>query len=442
MVHDNSASNALQTPGRNNATTPAVVTGTPHINPPPTNPNAGRNVRSRNELTPFYVTRDPLPEPDFFSSKKAPATYAKETLAAAFASLPLIPDAKRDLLSNSFSHHFFEIQKKSTIAKRFEDPTWTLIPLKTKPLLTAPALADTDFFREIQDREKALQEQYKTGMTKLMQEIADEQVKKAKIKLLADLVSFIRNLVKAHGILYPGESGDSLGNTDYVVYNVLHLSELETVMNMNDDGTPNFGQQSKGLRFLLFDGINCGSELLNLVNIDLPADAQSFNANDFAQECSKKIQEIVTKSIFKANDIFNATIKNAKHRQSIAGVFDEDLKETAATAMIQEFDMATGPAQTQVINEATQKFIENKNNELATKIERLEGIIKNGQRGANKASAASKKKKASSKADSTKKESKKSKKKPKKVAKKAKKTGRNKEKRAADRDNATKSDKS
>ena len=431
---DNSASNALTTPGRNNSTAPAVVAGTPNLNPPPTNVN-GRNVRARNELTPFHVTRDPIPEPDFFSTKKAPATYAKETLAAAFASLPLIPDGKKELLCNSFSHHFLDIHKKLTIAKRFDDSTWTPIPLKLKPLLTAPALADTDFFREIQDREKALQEQYKTGMTKLMQEIADEQVKKAKISLLADLVSFIRNLVKAHGILYPGESGDSLGNTDYVVYNVLHLSELETVMTMNDDGTPNFGQQSKGLRFLLFDGINCGSELMNLVDIDLPADAQSFNANDFAQDCSKKIQEIVTKSIFKAHDIFNATIKNAKHRQSIAGVFDENMKEKAATEMLQEFDTATGPAQTQVINEATQKFIETKNSELATKIERLEGILKNGKRGANTASAASKKKKASSKADSTKKDNKKSKKKPKKkVAKKdkrAKKTG----KRAADRDN-------
>ena len=115
------------------------------------------------------------------------------------------------------------------------------------------------------------------------------------------------------------------------------------------------------------------------------------------------------------------------------------MKETAATAMLEEFDTATGPAQQQVVNEATQKFIETKNNELATKIERLEGIIKNGQRGANKASAASKKKKASGKADSTKQDTKKSKKKPKKAAKKAKKTGKSKEKRAADRDKDSKS---
>ena len=434
---DNSASNALTTPGRN--TNPTLVAGTPN-HQPPTNVN-GRSVRPRIEPTPFYVTRDPIPEPEFFSVKnKAPATHAKETLAAAFASLPLIPDEKKELLCNSFSHHLFDIQRKSTIANRFDDPTWIPIPLKIKPLLTAPNLADTDFFRKVQEREQALQDQYKTGMTKLMQEIAEEQVKNAKIKLLADLVSFIRNMIKAFDILYPGESGDSLGNIDYVVYNVLHLSELETVMNVNDDGTPNFGQQSKGLRFLLFDGINCGAELLKLVTVDLPIDAQSFNANGFAQDCSKKIQEIVTKSIFKANDIFNATIKHAKHRQSISGVFDEEMKERAATAMIQEFDDATGPAQTQVINEATQKLIEAKNNELATKIQRLEGILKNDQRGASKASAASKKKKASGKGKSkatTKKETKKSNKKPKK---KAKKQGKKKDKRAADRESDSKRD--
>ena len=430
---DNPASNALTTPGRNN--NPTLVAGTPN-HQPPTNVN-GRSVRQRMEPTPFYVNRDPLPEPEFFSQKKAPATYAKETLVAAFASLPLIPDEKKELLCNSFSHHLLDIQRKSTIAKRFDDPTWTPIPLKIKPLLTAPNLADTDFFRKVQEQEQALQDQYKLGMTKLMQEIADEQVKTAKIKLLADLVSFIRNMIKASDILYPGESGDSLGNIDYVVYNVLHLSELETVMNVNDDGTPNFGQQSKGLRFLLFDGINCGAELLKLVTVNLPTDAQSFNANGYAQECSKKIQEIVTKSIFKANDIFNATIKNAKHRQSISGVFDEDMKEKAATEMIQEFDDATGPAQTQVINEATQKLIEAKNNELATKIERLEGLLKNDHRGASKASAATKKKTASGKGNGKaegKKNAKKSKK-PKKIAKKDKraKKGKKKDGKAADR---------
>ena len=130
-------------------------------------------------------------------------------------------------------------------------------------------------------------------MTKIIiQEIANEQVKTAKIKLLADLVSFIRNMIKAFDILYPGESGDSLWNINFVVYNVVHLAELETVMNVNNDGTPNFGQQSNGLRFLLFDGINCGAKLLNLVTVDLPTDAQSFNTNGFAQECSKKFKKL------------------------------------------------------------------------------------------------------------------------------------------------------
>ena len=84
----------------------------------------------------------------------------------------------------------------------------------------------------------------------------------------------------------------------------------------------------------------------------------------------------MTKSICKGNNIFNATIRHAKHRQSISGIFDKEMKEKAATDMIQEFDDDTGPAQTQVINKATQKLIEAKNNKLATKIERLEGLLK------------------------------------------------------------------
>ena len=89
----------------------------------------------------------------------------------------------------------------------------------------------------------------------------------------------------------------------------------------------------------------------------------------------------MTKSIFKANDIFNATIRHTKHHQSISGVFDKEMKEKAAMDMIQEFDNATGPSQTQVINEATQKLIEAKNNELTTKIERLEGLLKMNKAG-------------------------------------------------------------
>lgn len=166
-------------------------------------------------------------------------------------------------------------------------------------------------------------------------------------------------------------------------------------MNVNDDGSTEYSQQSKGLRLLLFDGINCGAEILKQVNINSCADAQSFNSNGFAQDCSKAIQKIFTKSIFKAKRLFQATIDYNRNCMSIAGIFDDNLNDDAAIVMIAEFDNAIGPAQTQVINEATQKFIESKNEELHTKITKLENLLKKANSGATKASAASPKKIAS-----------------------------------------------
>ena len=165
-------------------------------------------------------------------------------------------------------------------------------------------------------------------------------------------------------------------------------------MNINDDGLTKYGQQSKGLRFLLFDGINCGAEILKQVNINACADPQSLNSNGFSQDCFQTIQKVLAKSIFKAERLFQATINYNKNCMSIAGIFDKDLKETAAVAMIAEFDNATGPAQIQVINEATQKFIESKNEELHTKITRLKNLLKKANNGASKASTASTKKRA------------------------------------------------
>ena len=79
-----------------------------------------------------------------------------------------------------------------------------------------------------------------------MKEIAVEKVNFAKTKLLTDLVSFIRGMViKAYKILYPSKSRHFLRNLDYIVYNVLHLSELKRLMNVNDDGLIEYGQQSK-----------------------------------------------------------------------------------------------------------------------------------------------------------------------------------------------------
>ena len=62
-----------------------------------------------------------------------------------------------------------------------------------------------------------------------MHKLAMEQLKNTRFALLDELVNFTSNLVKAYGAVYPSESGDPLGNIDYVAYDAIGLYNTETI---------------------------------------------------------------------------------------------------------------------------------------------------------------------------------------------------------------------
>ena len=131
---------------------PATIHATPNANDGHNRGTSG----ARTDPTLFYATRDPVPAPEFLSIKKSSLTCTLEALMDAFVLLHLILPDKKKLLCNTFAHHLHNIYEKSKIARRFDNDSWIPHPLKTKPFLNAPDLADTDVFCTIQVRIKVL----------------------------------------------------------------------------------------------------------------------------------------------------------------------------------------------------------------------------------------------------------------------------------------------
>ena len=73
----------------NNTPIPSMALATIHTTP---NANDGTNRTNcaRIDPRPFYMMREPVSGPDFFSVKKSPLTHALEALTKAFAPLHLI----------------------------------------------------------------------------------------------------------------------------------------------------------------------------------------------------------------------------------------------------------------------------------------------------------------------------------------------------------------
>ena len=97
------------------------------------------------------ITADSLPSAlknAVTSIAKSPLRQAYETIRAAIDLLPLVPASKQDFFAKNFSQYLQNIYKKDEAAKKFDDSEFIPKPLRLKPFLSVPSLADTEFFRE------------------------------------------------------------------------------------------------------------------------------------------------------------------------------------------------------------------------------------------------------------------------------------------------------
>ena len=438
IILDQTEATSTTNEGNTGTTTPvppAPNAATPSVPPAP------NRLRPRQETgeTPPAAQRPRISRPDTADTEiafqftinltRAPVNHAYDALRAAIDPLPVVPDDKKEVISKKFSSLLLKIHKKDTNAKRFDNADWIPKPIRLKTFIAAPDLADTEFVRKITEEEMNLQSQYVSKMRDLMHKLAKEQLKNARLALLDELVNFTRNLVRAYDAVYPSESGDSLGNVDYVAYDAIRLYNTEKIQVEQPDGTFSTSSQQRQLMYTLFSGMDVGSALLQRLNLSLRADATSFNENKRAHTASKYVKRVLRSSIFTAHAAFQANLEAADKKIELAAIYQTQMTEAAAENMETEFDNAIGPAQNEVVNKATRDLIQDENEKLRREIESLKKAVKNDKRGATKkttSSAASKKKSKSEKdtkstSASSKASSKKSSSTSKKNSKKAKK---------------------
>ena len=144
--------------------------------------------------------------------------------------------------------------------------------------------------------------------------------------------------------------------------------------------------------------------MVQRVSTNIAADAQSFNRNPRAQTCSTHIKEILIKTVYAAHIAFYDALAATSKKLAIEAIFEESQRRQAAIDMEEEFERVTGPAQNNVVNQATKKLITEKTTLLQQEISSLKMLLKNGSSGADtgaaskKKSTATKKKKQGSKA--------------------------------------------
>ena len=66
-------------------------------------------------------------------------------------------------------------------------------------------------------------------MGNLMHKLAVAQLKQARIELLQELITFTVNLTRAYNTIFPSNSGESLGNVEYVAYDAIKVYNTETI---------------------------------------------------------------------------------------------------------------------------------------------------------------------------------------------------------------------
>ena len=109
--------------------------------------------------------------------------------------------------------------------------------------------------------------------------------------------------------------------------------------------------------YTLFPDINASRELLKRLTLNLPADAAKFNENKRAHTASKYIKWILWSSIFTAHAAFQDNLKAADKKLELTAIFDEEMREQAATSMDMEFKNEVGPAQNEIVSQATKDII-------------------------------------------------------------------------------------
>ena len=366
-------------------------------------------------------------------NSKAPVKQAFETFQKAIDTLPLIPPTKRDFFAKKFSQHLLNIYKKDKATKKFDDPDFIPKPIRLKPfILNSSSLPDTDFFQKAIETESNLQKAYQTNMTDLMKSMAIEQLRITKTALLDDLVLFTRNLVRAYDTVHPSVSGETLGSIDYIVYDTIQVSDTKSIESIDDNGITSTVEHVRKLMFQLLSNCNAGTELVKRINCtDLAADAQSFKHNHYAIQCSNYIKKILRSSIFAAHTAFQRALSDANKLLTIEGIYEEDLTQTAATAMEEEFDYAAGTAQSQVVNEATKTLIKEAtkklHNEISSELQELQ-VLKGRSRATTGGATSKKKSKKKTKTSSAPENGTGSKKTKKKAKKKNGATGKGKRK--------------
>ena len=78
--------------------------------------------------------------------------------------------------------------------------------------------------------------------------------------------------------------------------------------------------------------------------------------------------KILRASFFAAHAAFQRKLSDANKLLTIEGIYEEELTQQAATTMEEEFDYATGTAQSQVVNEVTKTFIQEATKKLCDEI--------------------------------------------------------------------------
>ena len=365
--------------GGTGTTTPAPPAQTAATSPVP--PAPSRVCQRQENDTPPAAQRPRITRPDTADTEiafqftinlnRAPVNHAYDALRAATDPLPVVPDDKKEVISKKFSSLLLKTHKKDTNAKRFDNVDWIPKPICLKPFIAAPDLADTEFVWKITEERMNLQSQYITKMRDLMHKLAMEQLKNAHFALLNELVNFTRNLVRAYDAVYPSESGDSLGNVDYVAYNAIRLYNTDTIQVEQPDGTFSTSTQQRQLMYTLFSGMDVGSALLQRLNLLLCTDATSFNDNKRAHTASKYVKRVLHSSVFTAHAAFQANLKAAEKKIELAAIYQTQMTEAAGENMETEFENTIGPAQNEVVNKATHDLIQDENEKLRREIESL-----------------------------------------------------------------------
>ena len=173
------------------------------------------------------------------------------------------------------------------------------------------------------------------------------------------------------------------------------VSKTETIDSIDENGALTTMQHERKLLYQIFSNCHAETELVQNISTNIAADAQSFLRNSHAKDCSLHIQKILSSTVYAAKAFYDALAATTK-KLAIEAIFEESQRSQAAIAVEEEFKRATGPAQNNIVNQATKKLISEKTSLHQEEISSLKKLLKNSSSGTENG-AASKKKSATKK---------------------------------------------